>query len=817
MRGITGFILLFAVHFSCFAQSPQAVISQRNRGGTLSGKVVDQHNDKPIEYAYIVVYNQADSAIVEKDITNKAGEFSISGLRSGHFFAEVQFVGFNTYTIDPFTIDDNNRQVNAGRVALELSAEMLEELQVEAQVNRVSYQLDRRVVNVSQDLAAVGGSIVDVLRNVPSVQTDIDDNVSIRGTESFLVLIDGRPSPVSGSEALQQIPAESVESIEIITNPSAKYDAEGVGGIINVVMKKNRRLGYNAQVSASYGSFHSFGGDVLVNIKKEKLNFFLGGSYHERITRGKGKDVRESYLPGDTVFHLHTENERRRLMNSGDARVGFDYYIRDDEIVTASVQYTNNTFGHDFNSRAQRYYALNNRDFNFYRYITNNELRATWGYFSGDINYSKKFIDPNHEIQMYASYANSFSDRSYIFSEQETDAAYLPFSLAADSTRTLEDRRGKRTLAKVDYQVPVFSSHKIELGYQIQLSQDDNDYRFQQYADDVSLWKTDANGYNPYTFYRNVQSGYMLFSNAEKRFSYMLGLRTEYTDRNFVHTQTQQEWAYHKFDFFPSLHLSYNLPKEWEVMTSYSRRLQRPRPWRLNPFDYVVDPNNVRRGNPLLEPAYTHAVELNVQKSFQKNFIALETYHRETQNQIERQIQIDSLRPDVYIATQDNIGTSTTTGVEMMANLFIRAWWNLNLTGSMSYDEIQDVNNTVTWFARMSNTFTIPQTKTKLELSGFYSAPTITSQGRIESVYMLNAALRQDFFERKLSLNLGVTDLLNTMGRDFIRETSKFYSYSSRKRLGPTFRFSVSYRINDFKSRHEKGMNSQSGGVDDLL
>lgn len=809
-------ILLTGIYFSLFSQHPGGMTGMQTPEGIIYGSVFEKIKGEPVEYANIVVYSHRDSSIVTGAITDKNGTFRIDNVNYGRFFVEIQFIGFGKHTIPEIIIKPDNKIVDLGRIEIELSAEMLDEVRIEATVDRVEYRLDRRIVNVSQDLSAAGGTAVDALQNVPGVQVDIEDNVSIRGTQSFLVLIDGRPSPVQGSEALQQIPANSIESIEIITNPSARYDAEGVGGIINVIMKRDRKPGYNAQVTANYGSFNSYGGDFLVNIRKEKLNFFIGGNYNENIYRGSGHEDRRNYLPGDTTtFYLTTKNDREMIRNSGAYRIGLDYNISESDIITITGRYNTNVFGRSLNSTAAGYMLNKNEGipFNEYNYITNNNSKTNWGYYSGDFNYLKKFLKPGHELQVYFSYAENFSDKNTWFSEEEIGFLLEPSGII-DSTRTIDTGSGNEIIAKADYEIPLFENSKLEAGYQIRMSEIGNDYKYQKLSitDD---WNTI--NFNPYNFLQNIQSGYMVFSNTGDKIGYMLGLRTEYTDRLFKQTLTSEEWAYNDFDFFPSMHLSYKLPKDIQVMASYSRRLQRPRPWNLDPFIDVVDPNNVRRGNPLLEPEYTNSMELNLQKRFNTNFISFETYYRHTTNKIERFIEIDSVNPEIFVSTFKNIGESFAAGSELTANLNITKWWNFNISGSAFYYEIVDINNAFSWTSRLNNTFRIFNKGTSIQLSGFYFGRSIRAQGEMKPMYMINAGIRQDFFDRKLSLSFNVRDVFRTMGHEMIFETDEFYSYTNISITSPTFRLSLTYNINDFTPRRERQVEIGVGRVDESL
>lgn len=821
MRFLVLFILFFITIIAKDAYSQQNTERQRPQQSTdasIRGRVVEKQTGNPVEFANIVVHSLQDSSIVSGGITDKDGFFEINRIYYGKFFVKVQFIGFGEHIIPEITINQRNNIVNLGTIQMELSAEMLDEVSVEAYVDRVEYRLDRRVVNVSRDISAAGGSAVDALQNVPGVQTDIDDNVSLRGTESFLVLIDGRPSPLGGSEALQQIPAESIESIEIITNPSARYDPEGVGGIINVIMKKDRRTGYNAQVSANYGSFNSFGGDFLVNIRKENINFFIGGNYNENINRGVGRETRNSYLKGDTVFSVFSENDRQRIRNSGTARIGMDYYFNDNEIITVSGRFNTFTFGRNLTTTAQTFLSSGNETFGHYNYLTETESRSNWHSFQGDINYFKKFSENGQTLQVYAGYWATGRDQLNIFTEQEIDLLLNPVEESSiNETRTIDGGPGSRININIDYEHPIQDNFKLETGYHVNLSEMSNEYKFQYLINEN--WIDDPNMHNPYVFNQNIQSGYILFSNSpsNQKLGYMVGLRTEYTDRLFKQTSTEEEWPYKSFDFFPSAHVSYKLPADMELMASYSRRLQRPRPWTLNPFVDVEDPNNRRRGNPLLRPEFTNSFELNLQKRFGNNFISLEGYYRESYDRIERQLEVDPDNPDIFIATFQNIGESLATGGEMMTNLNLYRWWNLNLTGSVYYYEIIDINSTVTWNSRINNTFRIQKTGTSIQLSGSYTGPSITSQGRREAFYMVNGAVRQDFFDRQLTVNLAVSDIFNTMGHEVFFETPSFDSHLIRERRGPTFRLTLTYRIRDFQPRRDRRPDNDMNGGDDII
>jgi outer membrane receptor protein involved in Fe transport len=786
--------------------------------GIISGYVYEKESGKPIEFANIVIYSLRDSSIVTGGITDKNGYFNIDQIRYGKFFVEIVFIGYGKHTIPQIAIKPDNKNINLGKIYMVINAEMLSEVSIEAEVNQVEYKLDRKVINVNQDILSSGATAVEALENVPSITTDIDGNVSLRGTESFLVLVDGRPYPIQGSEALQQIPASTIESIEIITNPSAKYDSDGVGGIININLKKDKRQGYNGQISANYGTFNTFGVDALFNLRTEKVNFFIGGNYSDRKFKGDGQSRRESYFGDDSTYFLNTYSSNYRNFKSGSFRLGLDYYINDKEIITFSGKYGLRGHGMGSETWAGSYYDYAGIYDDFYYYWTRNRMSANRGYFSGDLNYMKKFNKDGHELQVYGSFAEDFDNEENIYDEIESNYMRDSVGDILSKYRTIEKGSGNTITGKIDYVLPVFTKGKIEAGYQIKYSLNDNDYRYQTLISEI--WTDDSTRVNPYLFSMNIQSGYLLFANFLNKFGYQVGLRTEYTDRLFHQTISDQKWEYNKFDFFPSVHISYQLPADMQLLASYSRRLERPSDWYLDPFVEVVDPNNIRQGNPNLTPEYTNSYDLSLQKKFGPNFVSLEAYLRQTNGKISRITVINPDNPGIFVMTFDNIGEDISIGSELMANLNLAKWYNLNISGTGYYYELISSNynsgTTFSWRARLNNTFRFKKSGTSIQIGTNYNGPQISAQGKDFGFFMGNVGVKQDLLDRKLSLSLNVRNAFFTMKHESVQETESFYLYSLRQPKMPIVTFSVTYKINDFKSRKEKGLEQKEDyGEDD--
>lgn len=813
MKTIRFFISVFIVLFStcCFAQQKPA------SDGTIYGTVFEKGVNTPVEFANIVVYD-ANDKIVTGGISDHNGKFNITNVPMGTYKIEVNFIGYGNITINNVTLNQNKKSYNTGKLYMSIDAEMLGEVEVEATMNNVDYRLDRKVINVDQDIVSAGASAVEVLENAPSVTTDIDGNVSLRGSDSFLVLIDGRPSPLDGSEALQQIPANTIESIEIITNPSAKYAPDGVGGIINVVLKKEKRSGYNGQITANYGANNTMGGSANFNVRTQKLNFFIGGEYNRRRGKSTGFSERKTYLTPDkdSMFCLNNTNTGFHGRQFWSGRAGLDIYITDNDILTFSGKVGGRGHFGDGVTEAETYYydaidklIYNPNTFSIgkpYSYYTDeisNEKNMYWG---GDLNYQKKFRKPGHELQIYFNYSASRNKDNNEYTEAETDSlgGAIKDGVIKDCYRTFETGANDKYEAKIDYVLPFNEKSKLEAGYQLKIRNQSNDYNYAVL--NGNDWIDDPAKHSPYDFDMDIQSGYVIYSNYIKSFGFQVGLRTEYTNRNFA--VPDSNYIYKKFDFFPSLHLSYSFNEDLQIMASYSRRLERPRGWFLNPMVEIEDPNNIRQGNPSLNPEYTNSYDMSLQKRFGEHFVSFELYARQTNDLIQHVTLVDTINTNMYIKTFDNIGSDLSLGTELMGNINPVNWYNLNVSVNAYYyaiiSEKYSSNNTFTWSARMNNTFRIKKSGTNIQFGGFYSAPSITAQGHRAGRFAFNLGIKQEFFKKQLSVSVNFRDLFGTMRHNETTETDYLYYYVNRHHTWPNFNISVTYRINDFKKHKDK-------------
>ncbi|MFO7659202.1 MAG: TonB-dependent receptor [Bacteroidales bacterium] len=815
---VLAFLALIIYTHPFFAQSYQ----QRGYGsapanGNLTGKVKDMNSSSLVEYATIAVFNHKDSSLAGGTITLPDGSFTISGLPYGNLYLEASFIGYKTTRITKIIITPQKSNLDVGTISIEPSSTSLEAVEIVSDRPQIEYKIDKKVISVDQNIVAAGGTAVDVLENTPSVQVDIEGNVSLRGSSNFTVLIDGRPSVLKGNEALQQLPASSIQNIELITNPSAKYDAEGSAGIINIIMKKQKQSGVNGIVNASVSSNGSYGGDVLLNLRKNRINYIVGGNYNIRTFNNTGYRSR-SIFNSDTTFYQVTESEGAFHRDGYNIKGGIEYTLDSRSSITLMGSFNNASFGRDAGSRTHHYYEpMVTNDLYFGQ---NSDFRRTRESYELAVDYLLQFNENGHQLAASINYQDENSSEANNLLQDTLNISWQSLGLPQYREQTHESELENEFRAKVDYTLPISEKSRFEAGYQADIETSSEDYKFYNYRNDLSEFIENASMYNDKDFSEIVHSMYSTYSNSlGKIFDYQAGLRLEYNNRLLVQNITSESNEFNKWDLFPSVHISKQLPAKIQVLASYSRRIDRPGGRQLDPFKTYMDPYNVRMGNPALKPEYINSFELNMQKTLKgAGFISLELYHRNTINLIDYYTIVDTLT-NISYNTFMNINRDYSTGIEGMINIPLAKWWTFN--GSVSaYDyrmqsdgDIELDNNTFRWNARINSMFRF-KTGTQFQLMGFYNAPTITSQGSREGFFFTNAGLRQDLFNKKLTVSLQVRDILGKAKFEFNSEGEGFSQYNRMKRQAQVVTFSVSYKINNYKQRERNENNQNTNEVE---
>ena len=809
MKRVMGILLLgILMSTTLTAQRGGKPLGERPKG-KISGAVKDSLTEQAVEYANIVIYSLRDSSMVTGTVTDMQGKFVVDNVPFGRYYATADFIGYRKKQLGEIMVGPRNPSPDVGIIELPQASYGLDEVEVVADKMAFEYRIDKKVVNVSQDLNAAGGTAADVLENTPSVDVDIEGNVSLRGSGNFQVLINGRPSVLQGSDALQQMPARAIESIEIITNPSAKYDPDGTAGIINVIMKKEEEGGLTGMVNASIGTNNKYRGNVLLNYKLSNFNIIAGLDYRNDEYHMERETERISTFNDTTTF---LESTGDRVMNRGgvSGRLGFDWYLSDKTTLGLIGRLGEYEFG--FSNQGRNHEWSLPADSNIYFY-SESEMSRPRTFYSLNANLSHQFDTEGHKLigSLYWSGREGESaDKSF---EWYTDENWFVQETLSEINTTEVDNSTEFRM-NLDYTRPFSKVSKLETGLQARIEDDTEDYSFEEYVEGYG-WQINDLYSSRSDYSRDIYSAYATFTDELFGIGYQLGLRGEYTNRLITDQQSLQEYSIDRLDYFPSLHLSKQLPNDNQLMLSYSRRIDRPRGRDLDPFKRYMDVNNIWQGNPGIKPEYVNSYEFGYLKKWGSSFLSLESFYRHTLNKITR--ILSPLEEGVILHTVENLNQDHQIGGELMLSHDFGKKLNVNLNGSLYYyklegdEQTRDVTRESTnWNARFSTTWKfLPTSRLQARLG--YRGPSVTVQGTGEGMLMSDLALRHDFWERKASVTLQVRDLFGTMKREFTTDLDNLYEHTIMQRESQIVQLSLSYRINNYKPERRQ---SENGGED---
>ncbi len=797
------------------AQAPQGDFdpSKMPKVGVISGKVLDEKTGNVIEYATLGLYRQRDSSLVTGSISDNQGVFSITELPYGMYYLEAGFLGFEKFRLNRIQVTPQKPVVDIGTIKIHPSVVDIDAVTVVAEANQVEYKIDKKVVTLSQDMTTAGGPVSQALENTPSVEVDIEGNVTLRGSSNFKVLIDGKPSILDGSEALQQIPASSVHSVEIITNPSAKYDPDGAAGIINLVMKKQKQRGVNGIVNASIGTRNKYSADFLLNARQEKTNIFLGGEYSERNMYNEGTYERRIYK-GDTTFYTLTEREGVFSRGGFSIRAGADYYITGKSTVTLQGRYGQRNFERGFDNLFQEFNDIENSPV---YYLESNNASDGDNEYDITLDFRKEYSNPLHELKASVNFSQEVESGTEGINEQFTDSEWKPLTQFTSLNRSSEERTEKELRAQVDYVHPFNENSKFEPGFQSRWDMDNAEYNFEDYDPDRKEWITNNSLSNELDYLDIIQSVYGIYTGKLGKFGYQGGLRVEYDNRYLYQITMDEGFRYEKLHAFPSFYITRELPKQMQLQLSYSRRIQRPRERDLNPFKDYMDNQNIMVGNPGLSPEFTNVFELNYQVPFKKNYVSLETFYRRTSNVITR-YTIYNATDNVFIHSSNNADKEYAAGAELMANVNLTRWWLFTLSGNIfryslsGEDEGEYVTRTTTSWGGNANMIFKLKWDTRIQLMGMYRGPSVTLQGERKGFVYSNFAVRKDFLDKHLSVTLNVRDIFGTGKQSSTSKGSGFYTFQEMRHESPMVMLTISYRINNYKQKRNGNSNDNGNG-----
>lgn len=799
--------------------------------GHLYGKLLDSKTGKPIEYASVSLRRQKDSSVVTGMLTKNNGDFSLDNLPFGAFILRIDFMGYTSLykkvTISPQTTDQD-----LGNIKMQPNVKTLGQVEVTGQKSAFTMGIDKKIFNVDRNLVSVGGTAADVLKNVPSVNVDLDGNVTVRNAAPT-VFVDGKPSTLT----LDQIPADAIESVELITNPSARYDAEGMSGILNIVLKKNRKAGMNGMVMAGIGNGDKYNGGGNINIRQGKVNVFANYNINSSQNWSEGTTDRTNILPGKDTNYLHqrTDGKSQPLFQFG--RFGLDYFLDNRNTISISQHIVAGKFKNSEDLRSE----FSGKD-KVLRNVNDRLNNNTFGFnnYATQLGFKHIYAKPGKEWTADAGYNYSTNDRNGEYITQNKDVNGNP---VGQPLRQQNNSDGKTTFITVqtDYVEPIGTKGKLELGakgtfrnytsiYKV-FDQDPATGKF-NFVDSLS---------NDYEYKEKIYAGYANFSSAIGNFGYQAGLRVEqYIYEGQIPSKGMNfEPTKAKPGLFPSVYLSQKLEKEQELQLNYSRRVNRPNFFQLIPYRDYTDPQNQREGNPNLKPEYTNSFEFSYSKNWKTNNFLASLYFRNTNNLMST--VSTPIGKDTLLTTYVNANRNNTYGAELtMKNQLIKGWditTNVNLyqTELKVNSNGQDFDNKgFSWMAKLNSETKLPANFT-FQVNATYQAPAIalptggsrgggggrgtmmmmtpaSAQGTIKGFSSVDVAIRKDFLKNKAaSITLSLSDIFNTNQFEQNLETPTFLQDYMRKRESRILRLNFSYRFGKMDMQLFKRKNRNQG------
>ena len=800
-------LIILLISFTTFAQRGSKI--------TLTGKVVETNSKQPLEYATLVLTNTSTQQVVG-GVTDAKGNFSIDA-SSGTYDVKVEFIGFKSKNLGNHTLTENK---NLGVISLSEDTETLDEVEIIAEKSTVEIRLDKKIYNVGKDMTVKGGNASDVLDNVPSVNVDAEGAVSLRGNENVRILIDGKPSALvglTGTDALRNLPADAIEKVEVITSPSARYDAEGTAGILNIILRKGKITGFNGSVNFSVGDPDLYQVSSNLNYRTKKINIFSNLGYSYR--KGPGNSFSDfTYLSDGVIDSLSTEKRVFDRKNKNfNGSFGLEYYLNDKSSITGTVFYRNND-GEDIATNNTRTFAPDEsliRSSERIEFETEDDVDTQYS-----LNYTNNIDDKGQKLIIDLQY-----------SENEEDEYANITNNSVLTERNNQITKSKNRLLQIDYVLPFGEKSQLELGHKADLQDLTSDFKVR-----------DANGQpfefdpsNAIDFKQYIYAYYAQYGSKIDKFSYLLGLRAEYTDIDLKVLNTGDFSDKNYTEWFPTVNLGYEFNETDNLTLGYARRLQRPRHWFLNPFETRSSSTNVFKGNPDLNPAYTSSFDLGYTTRVSKITLNSSLYY---------QFSTDLIRPVSRVETRDNgnvfvrqflnLNDENRYGFELTTNYNPFKWARLSATFnyfkfntdafdySFSYIDA-DTGNTVTetktlpevnsssWFARFNSRITLPA-KIDWQTRIMYRGPQDDAQGSREGIFVTNLAFSKDIFKEKASVVLNVSDLFNERKRKGYTNTEDVRSYQEFQWRERQISLSFTYRFNQKKKRERPERNGDFDG-----
>lgn len=759
----------------CFLLLSLSLLKADNKNILITGTVLEKAGGQAVEFATVMVAEKGTDKIIAGETTDAEGKFSVRSDRTD-FYVKISFIGFNPTVIEDFTIEKG--RVDLGEIFLAPDSEVLEEVVVRAEKSTTEFKLDKRVFNVGKDLSSTGASALEVLNNVPSVNVNIEGEITLRGAGGVQILINGKPSVLASEEgnALGTITAEMIEKIEVITNPGAKYEAEGTSGIVNIIIKKDEREGINGSVSINTGTPHNHSVGLSLNRRTEKFNLFsqIGVGYRELPS--DRRNINRNLLTGVAIV-----NEGREFRNENfyNFNLGTDYYINKYNVVTLSGSFAYEIEDQPSRNNFRIEDEAGNTTAEWFREEVTEATNPKYQY---ELQYKKSFKDDKEHNLLFSAVGNFFG--------KDLSSTFTNTNVTGDEAQPDQETRTNfnesRTTLKLDYSKPIGEKFTLETGAQYFLNDVSNDFAVIDLVDGQRVPNEDFT--NIFEYQQNVLGVYATGAYEADKWGLKLGLRVENTDLDTRLVNTDEVNDQNFTNLFPSAHTSYKFSEKFSAQAGYSRRIFRPRLWSLNPFFNVRNNFSIRTGNPDLLPEFTDSYEVGTIHTFNKVSFNFNIYHRYTTAVIERVV---TFKDNVSTTFPVNLGTRRTTGIEVngkyspLKSLSFNGDFNFNYFSREGVFEERDFSfNAERYSGKLITKVKLPG-KLDFEATSRYESRFETVQGVVSDNLYFDLGLRKKILKGKGVLNFSIRDIFASRIRESVTIQPEFtlYNFSQRGRF----------------------------------
>ncbi|WPP51159.1 TonB-dependent receptor domain-containing protein [Catalinimonas niigatensis] len=774
-------LLLFLV--MCF---PILLWAQTNQA--ITGNVVDNESGEPVSYASVALFQTGKEQPITGTFTNEDGIFLVENIDNGTYDLLIQFVGYENHRIEDIKITSTTNELNVGAIKLLQASTQLEEVIVEAvEVKRpVETSLEGMTINPEQNLSNIGGSVVDILRNTPSIAVDQDGGITIRGSSSTNVLINGRNSALS--EGLDGIPASAIESIEVVNNPGARYDAQGTGGVLNIKLKQGDEstLGTNGRVELTLGNRYRVNSSLNLNYQSKRFNVFGGYSY--RRSPSIGTAINERTVMGENPQRLTQNRDIERNDNSHTVNYGFDYFLYKNKFSYEGVLESE-----DESNQEVMYTNIFDLDDNTVISNVRNNLETEEDFtLDNSFIYERLFDQKNREFRALISH--SLRDD---LEQQNTTTRSIDSEVEPLLQRVNADQTRQNLILQADY-TQTFEKSKMEIGYKSTFRKLDNDYVFDNFINETEEWVMNTGVSNRFLYQEQVHALYGIYKHSFEKLEVSLGTRLEQTliDTRLYNTGEENDQQY--INPFPSIQGLYSITDNQSLKLTYSRRIDRPGSRSLNPFPDISDTLNIRMGNPNLQPEFIQSMEFGHKINFTNSDLTTTAFYRHTNGKVDWILTVDEQGISTRMPT--NLLSGTDYGVEFIGTSTLSSWWDMN--GSVSvFRSIIDgsnlnqgyTNDNYAWNAKLVSNMVLPW-DLSFQMTGNYESPEVEAQGFDYARYYLDMSFQRKLFGDKASISLSIRDIFNTYEFGGENSTDEFESKFLYKR--DTRRAYLSFQYN---------------------